>query len=171
MNTTTFKKRQKTIGNSAVALRVIYLLLRRNQHRRWWVRPVNKRRKLQRDYHNLIQEMRLGDTENFFNYTRMSVDQFDLLLSWVGPVIKKRSYREPIGPGERLALTLRGQFISGEWHKEAPGNSALRPTSELNRRIGTRNATNNAIIYRNYIKQYANSEEGSVSWQLQAINT
>ncbi|KAI4455722.1 hypothetical protein MML48_9g00008281 [Holotrichia oblita] len=57
----------------------------------------------QGDYHNLIQEMRVGDKEMFFNYTRLTVEQFDGLLALVGPSITKNSPRKPIPPAARLA--------------------------------------------------------------------
>lgn len=61
----------------------------------------------------------LGFYENFFPtlatfsdmfklYMRVSVAQFDDLLSKVGPIIAKQHViREPIFAGERLSLTLR----------------------------------------------------------------
>ncbi|KAJ3639147.1 hypothetical protein Zmor_004018 [Zophobas morio] len=84
-----------------------YLLLHKEKRRRWWVRPINERRKEQGDYENLVQEMRLNDVEMFFNYTRLTVEQFDCLLKLVGPSLQKTSFREPITPGVRLTLTLR----------------------------------------------------------------
>ncbi|CAH1366277.1 unnamed protein product [Tenebrio molitor] len=43
----------------------------------------------------------------FFRYTRMSPDQFDHLLTLVGPQLRKHSQLEAIEPGHRLAVTLR----------------------------------------------------------------
>lgn len=102
------KKRKMCV--TALLIGIQYLLLKRRKDRRWWVRSINSNRRNQGDYHNLIQEMRLQDPEMFFNYTRLNVDQFDLLLSWIGPAIRKHSFREPISPGARLALTLRYLF-------------------------------------------------------------
>ena len=61
------------------------------------------------EYHALIQEMRLFDHSSFYKYFHMSPAKFDELLSRVGPVISRRvtRMREPISPGERLAVTLR----------------------------------------------------------------
>ncbi|KAL1487991.1 hypothetical protein ABEB36_015371 [Hypothenemus hampei] len=52
--------------------------------RRWWVRAIYENRATQGDFHNLVQEMRLKDTEMFFIYTRMTTEQFDELLHFVG---------------------------------------------------------------------------------------
>ena len=60
------------------------------------------------EYHTLVREMRENDHESFYRYFRMTPGRFDHLLSLVGPMLSKKSlYREPIGPGERLAVTLR----------------------------------------------------------------
>lgn len=65
-------------------------------------------RKLQGAYHNLLQEMRLTDSDKYFNYLRMSSENFTKLLSLVGPKLTKvYCVREPLPPGERLAATLR----------------------------------------------------------------
>jgi hypothetical protein len=61
-------------------------------------------------------------------------------------------------------------LIEGEWRNENPGQTALRPINELRRRMGARNFTQTASEYRNYIKDYVNSDAGSVEWQNQAIN-
>ncbi|KAF2890494.1 hypothetical protein ILUMI_15679 [Ignelater luminosus] len=158
---------------AALMVGVWYLLLKRKKARRWWVKPINANRKNQADYHNLIQEMRVSDPDMFFNYTKLAVDQFDLLLTWIGPVIKKDSFRESINPGARLVLTpseVNGQLVLGEWRDDIPADTALRPVAKLRRRIGTRNSPQRAIAYRNYPKMYVNGEIGSVPWQYNAIN-
>lgn len=76
--------------------------------RRFWVRDIFKNRKSQGAYYNLIEEMRLTDTEKYFNYLRMSPELFQNLVQLVGPSIQRPyNRREPIGAGERLAATLR----------------------------------------------------------------
>ncbi|KAK9727549.1 hypothetical protein QE152_g19156 [Popillia japonica] len=65
---------------------------------------------------------------------------------------------------------VNGTLIPGEWRNEAPSQSALRSITESKRRIRTRNHTQNATTYRDYIKQYVNSDIGSVPWQDLAIN-
>ena len=71
----------------------LYLLLnlalylrrrRRRRHRRSvWVRSIFRRRRQQGEFHNLLQEMRLSDSESHFRYLRMTKERFDFLLSKV----------------------------------------------------------------------------------------
>lgn len=74
--------------------------------RRWWVRPI-----LQHDtlgpWATTIPLMRNEDPETFYDMFRMSPESFDRLLDLVGRHLQKYSWREPISPGERLAITLR----------------------------------------------------------------
>ena len=53
---------------------------RRRRARKFWVRPLFRRRRQQGEYHNLLQEMRLADPESHFRYMRMSKETFDSLL-------------------------------------------------------------------------------------------
>lgn len=65
-------------------------------------------------YHTLVPQMRLHDHDSFIKFFRMTPEKFDLLLSYVGPIITKSSkWRKPISAGERLAITLRF-LASGE---------------------------------------------------------
>ena len=71
----------------------LYLLLnlalylrrrRRRRHRRSvWVRSIFRRRRQQGEFHNLLQVMRLSDSESHFRYLRMTKERFDILLSKV----------------------------------------------------------------------------------------
>ncbi|KAJ8914255.1 hypothetical protein NQ315_003620 [Exocentrus adspersus] len=89
------------------AASIALLTANTRKRRRWWVRPIYQKRMQQGDYHNLMREMRLSDCEMFFHYTRLTVEQFDDLLRTVGPHITKKSNRAPLGPVQRLAITLR----------------------------------------------------------------
>lgn len=76
--------------------------------RRFCVNPVNRKRRLQGFYNNLVGEMRLTDIETFANYHRMDPQSFDELLTLVGPLIQRMDIGErSITAGERLSLTLR----------------------------------------------------------------
>ena len=81
----------------------------RGNQRRFWVRPIFTARKTYGCYHTLVQELRLGDREWYFKFIRMSPERFEHLLSLVAPRISKQKtkLREPIGPAERLCITLR----------------------------------------------------------------
>ncbi|GFY69342.1 hypothetical protein TNIN_322881 [Trichonephila inaurata madagascariensis] len=91
----------------------VLLALKREEKKRWWVRPIFQKRR-SRGASILIEEMRLSDTESYFNFFRMSPQLFDNLLSIVGPVIAKKdtNYRDSIQPKDRLALTLRYVKVS-----------------------------------------------------------
>lgn len=64
---------------------------------------------------------------------------------------------------------LTGEVLPGEWRKEIPITSAIQPVACLGRRLGCRNAKINAITYRDKLKDYVNSNEGSVPWQNKCI--
>ena len=73
-----------------------------------WVHETLQNRKEQGDYWGLVQELRFDD-ERFRMYFRVTREQFDELLTIVGPTISKETtnYREPIAPAERLSICLR----------------------------------------------------------------
>ena len=79
----------------------------RRQHRHW-VHPIHQARQTHGEYHRLVQELRL-DGYLFQRYFRLNIEQFDDLLSRVGPRITKEDtrLRRSIGPAERLAICLR----------------------------------------------------------------
>ena len=75
-------------------------------NRRWWVRPINRRRQQTGSYANLFREMKETDHEEFFEFTRMLPHKFDQLLEMVKPHLQFRSRRKPLPTELRLALTL-----------------------------------------------------------------
>ncbi|GFT14166.1 uncharacterized protein TNCV_2677081 [Trichonephila clavipes] len=86
----------------------ILLALKSEEKKRWWIRPIFQKRQ-SRGASILIEEMRLSDTESYFNFFRLSPQLFDNLLSIIGSVIAKKdtNYRDIIQPKDRLASTLR----------------------------------------------------------------
>ena len=56
---------------------------RKKRRRTLWVRPIFRRRRHQGEYHNLLQEILLSNSESHFKYLRMSKERFDTLLSMV----------------------------------------------------------------------------------------
>ena len=67
-----------------LALAGLYVLKKRKSRpKRFWIRKLLSRRPQQGEYHQLMQEMRLADSESFFMYMRMSKERFDLLLAKV----------------------------------------------------------------------------------------
>lgn len=90
---------------------LLMLLLAKKQSkkkriRRWWVRPINYGRETQGIYRNLFRELRTTDQEEFFDYTRMNVQQFDYICDLVRPYLTKRSIRTPLPLQLRVAITL-----------------------------------------------------------------
>lgn len=94
-----------------IALQLLLGRLQRRGGRRrslHWVHPLNQRRHQQGDFHHLVAELRL-DSQRHHQYFRMSAEQMDELLSFIGPEITRQStnYRAAIEPKQRLAVALR----------------------------------------------------------------
>ena len=74
-------------------------LIEKKKQRKFWVRPIFRERKLKGEFHTLIQDLKLFDTEYFFKQFQMTPTKLEELLSWVAPKIEKSSVRhELIGP-------------------------------------------------------------------------
>ena len=60
-------------------------------------------------YHQLMQELRLGDVASYRNFVQMDAESFDELLHLVAPLITHTDtiMRRAIPPGEILSITLR----------------------------------------------------------------
>ena len=82
---------------------------RRRRNRRIWTREWIQARSRYGAYHQLLQELRLGDELSYRHFLRMDAEAFDELLTMVRPHItyQDTNMRESISPGERLAVTLR----------------------------------------------------------------
>ncbi|KAL3169677.1 hypothetical protein MRX96_015511 [Rhipicephalus microplus] len=94
-----------------LATRVAKAIVRRRQRRqrehRCWVRPVFLARRQEGLYHTAMRRMREGDQQFFFKFYRMSPALFDKLLGFVAADLTRQHFiREPLEPGERLAITL-----------------------------------------------------------------
>ncbi|XP_017334041.1 uncharacterized protein LOC108271180 [Ictalurus punctatus] len=88
----------------------LYLLLRRlrRRTRRFWVHPINQRRRECGSFYHLIAELRL-DIDRHIKYFRMTAEQMDNVLSLIGADLTRQTtnYRASIEPKQRLAITLR----------------------------------------------------------------
>jgi len=83
-------------------------LKKSRKRRRWYVRPTNISRPINSHFHSLLPDLRLQDSEMFFNYFRMSPERFDCLFQLIEPLILKRpTHKLPISAQERLAITIR----------------------------------------------------------------
>lgn len=75
---------------------------------RWWIKELYRNRTLHGCEH-LLLDMTFENVDSFQNFTRMSTDDFELLLTMVKPLIEKRNtnFRCAISARERLIVTLR----------------------------------------------------------------
>ena len=94
-----------------------------------WVRKIFQERKIKGEFYLLVQDLRLYDEEYFLKYFRMSVLQYEEVLSMVAPVIQKSSERrECIGPNERLCVTLR-YLTTGDSQTTIAMNYRISPST------------------------------------------
>ena len=91
-----------------IALALMKLCCRR-RNRTVWVREWVRNLQRYGAYHQLVQELRLGDHVTYKNFLRMDIATFDELLDLVRPHITytNTNMRCAVPPGERLAVTLR----------------------------------------------------------------
>ena len=114
---------QSRLGNSKMLfnkfkirnkLVLMYLLrkrrasLKRKFRRKYWIHPILRDRSLHGMYFTLFPELR-NNPGKFYNYFRMSIENFDYLVSKLKPKIKKRNtlMRSSVSAEERLVITLR----------------------------------------------------------------
>ena len=82
--------------------------MEKKKKRKFWVRPIFRERKLKGEFHKLIQDLKLFDSEYFFKQFRMTPTKLEEILSLVAPKIENSSVKcEPIGPEQRLCVILR----------------------------------------------------------------
>ena len=102
---------------------------RKKKRKRFWVRRLFAERKTKGEFYLLIRDLRLFDSEYFFKYYRMSNVQYEEVLRWVAPRITKCTQkREPIGPSERLSVTLR-YLTTGDAHITIAMAYRMSPTT------------------------------------------
>ncbi|KAL5019833.1 hypothetical protein ScPMuIL_002725 [Solemya velum] len=83
---------------------------RRRTQRRFWCRPWLIRRTLFGQYDQLLHELNREDASGYYrNFLRVDADLFGEILDRITPAIRKSStsFREPLEPGLKLAVTLR----------------------------------------------------------------
>ncbi|XP_075751356.1 uncharacterized protein LOC142817738 isoform X1 [Rhipicephalus microplus] len=79
----------------------------RQERRRVWVRPAILERKQRSLYYTAMRRLHEGDYDPFLKLHRMTPRLFDALLSFVeDDLTRQHLVREPLEPGERLAITL-----------------------------------------------------------------
>lgn len=75
--------------------------------RRYAVRPLNRARRQQGHFSNLVAYVKENDPEQFFKYTRMTSMQYDHLLELVERQLRKRPTKFTLSPSQQLAMTLQ----------------------------------------------------------------
>ncbi|KAK7162422.1 hypothetical protein R3I93_006656 [Phoxinus phoxinus] len=104
------------MDEQVIAFGVALLYLRSRRRRSVWVHDILQARQQFGEYHRLVQELRLDDSR-FQQYFRLDRNQFDNLLSKVGPRIERQdtNYRRAI-----LMRLSASQFVYDSWPLETP---------------------------------------------------
>ena len=130
----TFNMKYLLLLKRKILLQIFYL--RRisckatKKKRKYWVRKNYAERQAKGEYHLVVQDLKLHDQNYLFRCFRMSPGNFEMLLSWIGPKIKKvtTKMREPISVGQRLCVTLR-YLVTGDTHVTAAASYRMSPTT------------------------------------------
>lgn len=82
--------------------------VREKRKRKIWIHLICSKRKVFGEYHHLFPDL-LADKDKFWGYFRITPDRYFQLLEIIkGDLhIKTTTFREPIGPEERLVVCLR----------------------------------------------------------------
>ena len=103
------------------------LLLTEKKKRRFWVRRIFEERQTKGEFHTVVADLKLFDHEYFQKQFRMSPTK----LGWLAPIITKNSEkRQPIGPEERLCVTLR-YLVTGDAQVTISSSYRISPTSNI----------------------------------------
>ncbi|XP_046849870.1 uncharacterized protein LOC124443422 [Xenia sp. Carnegie-2017] len=151
---------------------LLYLLLRRRslllhsyrrkqkvkrKRARFWVRKLYEERRQKGEYELLVRDLQLYDHEMFFSYFGMLPSTFEVLLKLIGSDIKKNitKMRKPIGPSERLCVTLR-YLVTGDAHSTIAANYRISPTTVGRIVKETSHAIWNNLVRLGYLKVPSN---------------
>lgn len=97
--------------------------------KRMRVRKLFAERESKGEFHLLISDLKLFDHEYFFKYFRMSPTRYEELLRLVAPrIIKSNERRTPIGPSERLCVTLK-YLVTGDAQCTIAASFRISPTA------------------------------------------
>ncbi|MPC62302.1 hypothetical protein E2C01_056386 [Portunus trituberculatus] len=99
---------QVYVATTLFATSAVALISATKKRRRYWVK-LWMARKHKSVFNNLLKEMCLEDRQRFYDYHRMSWENFSELLQVVSPFIKKQDtkMRKAVSPAQRLSITLR----------------------------------------------------------------
>lgn len=146
---------------------MLLLLLRRRKRKeielygkkKCWVRRLYQERKEKGEFHLLVREMKVFDKPYFFQQFRMSPEKFEELLKLVAPRIVKCSLnREPIGPSERLCVTLR-YLVTGDAQTTIAASYRMSKTSVSRIIQETTDALWDVLVDNGFLKVPQSEEE------------
>lgn len=102
-----FQRQRRAEFATGIAIIANIIKLKKKRSKRLWLSELFKQRHRYGFYYAILPSVRLEDLR-FKNYTRMTMTQFEELLSIIGNNLKKQYVvREPINEEQRLILTLR----------------------------------------------------------------
>ena len=114
-------------ANKARAMR------RRIKRKRVWVRKWLLNRPKYGMYEKLMNQLRRQNVKSFRNFTRMEPSMFDQMVKDLTTKLKKRttSYRKPLSPGLKLAITLR-YLVTRDSYKSLSYGFRVAPSTIVN---------------------------------------
>ena len=119
---TAFNMKYLLLLKRKILLQILYLrhisCKTTKKKRKYWVRKIYTEHQTKGKYHLLVQDLKLHDQDYFFCCFHMSPENFEMLLSRIGPKTFKNDttkMREPISVGQRLCVTLR-YLVTGDAH-------------------------------------------------------
>ncbi|XP_039761859.1 uncharacterized protein LOC120635018 [Pararge aegeria] len=99
--------RENVVLCAAACVLLSLLKKKRRKKPRCWVRPFLQRRN--EETNKFVEEIKIDPLSGFKNFTRISCEDFELLVNAVSPLIAKQdtNYRKCVPVSIRLAITLR----------------------------------------------------------------
>jgi len=83
---------KRTLLTAAFCVALNHRRKRRLRRHRFWIHPIDRNRDIHGDYNHLIPELRT-DAQLFKKYFRLTVEQFDIVLSMIGSSIQLQNTR------------------------------------------------------------------------------
>ncbi|XP_077506251.1 uncharacterized protein LOC144115669 [Amblyomma americanum] len=134
---------------------------RNARKRRFWVRPMFRRREQEGQARLLLPRLRAEDEAYFRDYLRMPPSTFDTLLGFVEHSLSRQvtPFRDPISAHDRLAITLRF-LANGDTFRSLSYNFLIgRSTASVLIRETT------AAIWKNLWHTYVPFPQTEIEWR------
>lgn len=111
------------VGACAVVVAVMIRRKQRWRKRSTWVKSWLQRRSSQGAYHQLLQELRLGDIASYRNFVRMDAESFDELLHLVTPFITHTDTKMRSNSSWRKIVNYSGFWLVVSYYFLATNNN------------------------------------------------